>query len=235
MTAAQRLASTAASPAAPCLKLHGFRLDYAAAMRAVASGACAAQVAIAAGSKATSRRNLRRVGLKIIDRLVHSGQIRDTFDQLRYTIEQFCHAIINALQATKKTYCSHKGKVCVREVPDWKTQTKAADLYMRAVGMDQWPVLVERVAQLVESRPYDDWVLLAALSSKELTCLIELAVETVASRRLQRPARRSHGSVGDPFEVSARSAHRSFRQRFRDGPSRLSSGSRLDPLEWSNG
>ena len=63
------------------------------------------------------------------------------------------------------------------------------DLYMRAVGMDKWPVLEEWVARLIASRSYEDWLLLVPLSSEELACLVELAIEAAASKRRRRRTR----------------------------------------------
>jgi hypothetical protein len=122
-------------------RLHGFRLDYGAALRALAAGRPAADVAIAAGSKARDRRNLQRVGLKIIDKLVSRGVVYDAFCQLGYGIEEFCRGVIAATEATKKKYLYERGKViAVFEDPDWKARGVARDQYMRAVGMERWPL-----------------------------------------------------------------------------------------------
>jgi hypothetical protein len=49
--------------------------------------------------------------------------------------------------------------------------------------------LEEWVARLIGSRSYEDWLLLVPLSSEELACLVELAIEAAASKRRQQCAR----------------------------------------------
>jgi hypothetical protein len=121
--------------------LHGFRLDYGAALRAISAGRPAADVAIAAGSKARDRRNLQRVGLEIIDKLVSRGGVYDAFRQLGYGIEEFCRGVIAATEATKKKYVYERGKVvAVYEDPDWKARAAARDQYMRSIGVERWPL-----------------------------------------------------------------------------------------------
>jgi hypothetical protein len=122
-------------------RLHGFQLDYDAALRAIAAGQPAANVARAAGSRASSRRNLQRVGLKIIGKLVSRGAVYETFCRLGYDIEQFCRDVIAATEATRTVRVYQGGRVVgVYEEPDWKAQARARDQYMRSIGLDKLPL-----------------------------------------------------------------------------------------------
>jgi hypothetical protein len=111
-------------------------LDYEAALRAHLRGACAARVALAAGSTATSRRNLRRVGLKIVARLQRRYDVQATFDGLGFTLDDFCRNLVKMLDATKRSYRAYRGRwfMC-GEDPDNGAQAAACWLYMAATGI----------------------------------------------------------------------------------------------------
>ena len=122
------------------LKLHRCRLNYDAALREHLRGGCAARVARAAGSTATSRRNLRRVGLKIVKRLESRYDILATFDQLGFTVEDFCRSVIAQLYATKRHYRLYRGRwIESRPFPDWRARAAACDLYLKATGILDLP------------------------------------------------------------------------------------------------
>ena len=124
----------------PFLKLHRCRLDYDAALRERLRGGCAARVARAAGSRARSRRNLRRVGLKIVKRLESRYDVLATFDQLGYTIGDFCRGLIEQLYATRTRIFCYRGR-CIesRPFPDWRARARAAMVYLRATGILDLP------------------------------------------------------------------------------------------------
>lgn len=122
------------------LKLHRCRLNYDAALREHLRGGCAARVARAAGSRARSRRNLRRVGLKIVARLESRYDILATFDQLGFTIEDFCRNVIEQLQAMKTTHYHYRGRLVFEySAPHWRARAAACDLYMKATGILDLP------------------------------------------------------------------------------------------------
>lgn len=124
----------------PFLKLQRCRLDYPAALRAHLQSRCAARVAIAAGSSATSRRNLRRVGLKIIERLASRYDVFATFDHLGYTLEDFCRGVIEQTKAMKTVYFTSRGRVVSeRSDPDWRARNLARWLYLKATGIIDLP------------------------------------------------------------------------------------------------
>jgi hypothetical protein len=179
MTAARRLEAVEPEFPQRRLRLHGLRLDYGAALRAYAHGACAAQIALAAGSRATSRRNLRCVGLKIVRRLESRGQIYQTFGQLGCAVEEFCKVVVRIMEATKTHVTQHEGQMAESEpMPDWKAQAAGCDLYMRATGIDKLPLWLsppEHLKAIFSSRPLEDWEAVATLSGEELDRLIGLA------------------------------------------------------------
>jgi hypothetical protein len=124
----------------PFLKLHRCRLDYDAALREHLRGGCASRVARAAGSRATSQRNLRRVGLKIVARLERRYDVLATFDRLGLTIEEFCRSVIAQLQAVKIPHCCYKGDwIFGRPLPDWRARAAACRLYLLATGILDLP------------------------------------------------------------------------------------------------
>jgi hypothetical protein len=124
----------------PFLKLHRCRLDYDAALREHLHGGCAARVARAAGSRATSRRNLRRVGLKIVTRLKSRYDVLATFDALGFTIEDFCQKVIDMFEAKKLVFGRYHGRVVsTRTVPDYRTREAAAWLYLESTGILELP------------------------------------------------------------------------------------------------
>lgn len=168
--------------AAPPLqwRLHGFRLDYAAALQALGRGQTAAQVARAAGSRARSQRNLRRIGLKIIRNLAASGALQlvyEAFHRLGYALEDFCRGVIAGTQAVKRTRYYYRGVLMAEHVgPDWAARAQARDQYMRAVGLDKLPLTAEppdSLKTLFESRSPEDLALLAGLDADEWAALVE--------------------------------------------------------------
>lgn len=125
---------------APFLKLHRCRLDYDAALSEHLRGGCAARVAQAAGSRATSRRNLRRVGLKIVARLESRYDVLDTFDQLGFTIQDFCRGVIAQCRAMKTKRYFYRGRLVAEfRDPDWRARTTARWLYLKATGILDLP------------------------------------------------------------------------------------------------
>ena len=124
----------------PFLKLHRCRLNYDAALREHLRGGCAARVARAAGSRATSRRNLRRVGLKIVARLESRYDVLATFDQLGFTVESFCRSVIAQFQAMKTTHYHYRGQLVGEySAPDWRARAAACNLYLKATGIINLP------------------------------------------------------------------------------------------------
>ena len=123
-------------------RLHGFtRLDYAAALQAIAAGQSAAEIALAAGSKASNRANLKRVGVRIVHTLVDAGVVYETCCRLGYTLEDFCRGLIEATRAMRTVRIYHRGRVIATvEEPDNRARLAALDLYMRAVGIDKLPL-----------------------------------------------------------------------------------------------
>lgn len=139
----------------PSLKLHNCRLDYDAALREHLAGGCASRVARAAGSKATSQRNLRRVGLKIVAKLKSRGDVLEAFDQLGFTIHEFCRGVVEQTQATKTTRVKYRGRLLGEySAPDWRARTAARWMYLKATGLLELPL---ESADWHSPAPFTDW------------------------------------------------------------------------------
>ena len=176
----------------PRLRLHRCRLDYDAALRERLRGGCAARVARAAGSRATSRRNLRRVGLKIVARLPSRNDVLAIFNRLGYTIEDFCRGVIAQTEATRTTRYHYRGRLIAEySDPDPRAQTAARWMYIRSVGVLELPLTAPVPTffeKLYWSRPPEDWDLIAQLSAKELHTLVKSVREHVQRGSGARPA-----------------------------------------------
>jgi hypothetical protein len=110
----------------PRLILHRCTLDYDAALREHLRGGCAARVAKAAGSRATSRRNLRRVGLKIVARLPTRLDLAAALLRAGLTADVFARSLAEATKATKRVVLSHRGTITAAwVVPDWHARHAA--------------------------------------------------------------------------------------------------------------
>lgn len=128
----------------PALRLHRCRLNYDAALREHLRGGCAARVAIAAGSGAKSRRNLRRVGLKIVARLPGRADVLATFERLGFSLEDFCRGIIEQTKATKRKRYFHRGRMIGNFAdPDWRERGAALRMYAEATGLFELPLAVD--------------------------------------------------------------------------------------------
>jgi len=80
--------------------------------------------------------------LKIVAKLVSSGQVYELSARLGYGIEEFCRDLIATItQATKVVRIYDRGRVVgVFEDPDLKARTAARWQWMRAVGIDKLPL-----------------------------------------------------------------------------------------------
>lgn len=189
MCAAQPL-----SDDAPLLRLRGTRLDYLAAANAMARGRPAAEVALAAGSRARSRRNLRVVGLRIEARLLRREVLQDLCAEVGLTLDTVLHKL-KALLDAEKLLCVGRveGRALTIPVPDHRAQLQAVALLIRILGIHKLPVLCEpptHIEALFCSRPAEDWERVAELSPAQFECFMRLAEmsEIAKDEASERPA-----------------------------------------------
>ena len=63
-----------------------------------------------------------------------------TFDQLGFTVEDFCRNVIEQLQAMKTTHYHYRGRwIESRPFPDWRARAAACDLYLKSTGILDLP------------------------------------------------------------------------------------------------
>jgi hypothetical protein len=118
----------------PRLILHRCRLDYQAALEEHLRGGCAARVALVAGSRATSRRNLRRVGLKIIAKLPTREELLAACAHVGINAALFVRTLRRMFDATRVRRIAYRGKFTDERVdPDWRARANAAETYLRLV------------------------------------------------------------------------------------------------------
>lgn len=119
------------------------KLDYVSAARALSKGATMANVAKAAGSKATTRKGLRAAGTHIAKRIRTRLDIRETFDRLGYSIETFARGVIeSATEASRRVRIgeTEDGKPDFAFDPDHDARTRARNQYLEACGLRQLPL-----------------------------------------------------------------------------------------------
>ena len=113
-------------------------LDVGKAVQALAAGKPTAAVALAAGSKAKSRRALNEIGRRLIDRLRKNGQIQDAFNEGQLTLQRFADAVAEqALGAMKVSrHYDRDGNMTDENLDiDWQARTAARQQYMQAMGL----------------------------------------------------------------------------------------------------
>lgn len=126
----------------------GTRLDYQAALKKASKGATAANIAKAAGSKATSRKSLARQGAKILARLRAKGEIFETFQRLGFHVEEFARDVIQDMRLPTQRVTEHyaadeNGMVQLKDrvvTTDYSQRLRARQQYMEAIGVRETPL-----------------------------------------------------------------------------------------------
>lgn len=147
-------------------RTRGPKLDERAAVIAYSVGKTLAQVARAAGSRASSDRNARRIGHKIVQRVLNRGEMLDRFAAVGVVLDSLCENIAERLKATRTILLANAGQFTDRvEVPDWQARAKAAQQFMQLTGLLDLPTASEG-----DDAPGP----LAGLTDDELVALREL-------------------------------------------------------------
>lgn len=117
------------------------KLDYVAAAQAIAKGAKAATVAKKAGSRATTRKGLRAVGTRLIERIRTRLDIQERFDRVGYSIDEFARGVVDAAtNASRRVRVGGTNEEPEFEFdPDWDARTRARNQYLEACGLRQLP------------------------------------------------------------------------------------------------
>jgi len=117
------------------------KLDYVAAAQAIAKGAKPATVAKKAGSKATTRKGQRSVGLRLIERIRTRLDIQERFDRIQYSIDEFALGVADAARnASRRVRIGGTNEAPEFAFdPDWDARTRARNQYLEACGLRQLP------------------------------------------------------------------------------------------------
>ena len=153
--------------------IKGKGLDYAAAAHKASRGATLSNIARAAGSRAKPK-NLPSVGLRIVKVLKARGEVFEEFTRKGYGIDRFVSQVIEQTEALKTTRVVFEGTVTESfDDIDWNARASARAQYMRAIGLDELPPLVDGAAPGILSGLDDD-----ALEKELGAALARAAAET---------------------------------------------------------